>query len=188
MSVSRRGFIKLLGAGTACLGLSKLGIDLGPAQAYAAGLKIEGSKESISICPFCSCGCNTLVHAKDGKIINIEGDPDYPISAGGLCAKGAALRSLHVSQSRITKPKYRAPGSSKWVEKDWDWMLDKIARKVKDQRDKDFVLKNEAGLEVNRLESVFSLGSSQMSNEECSVAHQSLRSLGIVHMDHQARV
>jgi formate dehydrogenase major subunit len=188
MSVSRRGFIQLLGAGTACLGLSRLGIDLGPAQAYAAELKIEGSKEVISICPFCSCGCNTLVHVKDGKIINVEGDPDYPISGGGLCAKGAALRSLHLSEKRLTKPLYRAPGSAKWVEKDWDWMLDRIARKVKDQRDKDFVSKNEAGLEVNRLESVFSLGSSQMSNEECAVAHQSLRSLGLVHIDHQARV
>jgi len=188
MSVSRRGFIKLLGAGTACLGLSKLGIDLGPAQAYAAGLKIEGSKESISICPFCSCGCNTLVHAKDGKIINIEGDPDYPVSGGGLCAKGAALRSLHVSPNRLTKPLYRAPGSAKWEEKSWDWMLEKIARKVKDQRDKDFVLKNETGLEVNRLESVFSLGTSQMSNEECAVTHQMMRGLGVVHMDHQARI
>lgn len=188
MSVSRRGFIKLLGAGTACLGLSKLGIDLGPAQAYAAGLKIEGSKEVISICPFCSCGCNTLVHVKDGRIVNIEGDPDYPVSGGGLCAKGAALRSLHVSPNRLAKPLYRAPGSATWEEKDWDWMLGKIARKVKDQRDKDFVLKNADGLEVNRLESVFSLGSSQMSNEECSVAHQSLRSLGLVHIDHQARV
>ena len=90
MSVSRRGFIKLLGAGTAALGLARLGIDLGPAQAYAAGLKIEGAKETISICPFCSCGCNLLVHAKDGKIINVEGDPDFPISGGGLCAKGAS--------------------------------------------------------------------------------------------------
>ncbi len=188
MSVSRRGFIKLLGAGTACLGLSRLGIDLGPTQAYAAGLKIEGSKEVISICPFCSCGCNTLVHVKEGKIINIEGDPDYPISAGGLCAKGAALKSLHLSPNRVTKPLYRAPGSAKWVEKDWDWMLDKIARKIKDTRDKDFILKNAEGLEVNRVESMFCIGSSQMSNEECAVAHQFLRSLGIVHTDHQARV
>jgi len=188
MKVSRRGFIKIAGAGTACVALTRLGIDLGPAQAYAAGLKIEGSKEVISICPFCSCGCNTLVHVKDGKILNIEGDPDYPISAGGLCAKGAALRSLHVSENRLTKPKYRAPGSDKWVEKDWDWMLDRIAKKIKDQRDKDFVYKNKDGVEVNRWESFFHLGSSQMSNEECAVAHQSLRSLGVVHMDHQARV
>jgi formate dehydrogenase major subunit len=188
MKVSRRGFIKIAGAGTACVALTRLGIDLGPAQAYAAGLKIEGSKEVISICPFCSCGCNTLVHVKDGKIVNIEGDPDYPISGGGLCAKGAALRSLHVSENRLTKPKYRAPGSDKWVEKDWDWMLDRIAKKVKEQRDKDFVYKNKDGLEVNRWESFFHLGSSQMSNEECAVAHQSLRSLGAVHIDHQARV
>ena len=93
MSVSRRRFIKLLGAGTACLGLAQLGIDLSPTQAYAAGLKIEGAKESISICPFCSCCCNVLVHTVDGKIINVEGDPDYPINGGGLCAKGAALKS-----------------------------------------------------------------------------------------------
>jgi len=188
MGISRRTFLKATGAGAVGLALGQLGINLKPTQAYAAGLKIEGSKESISICPFCSCCCNTLVHVKDGKIINIEGDPDYPISGGGLCAKGAALRSLHVSEKRLTKPLYRAPGSAKWVEKDWDWMLDKIARKVKDQRDKDFVLKNEAGLEVNRLESVFSLGTSQMSNEECAVTHQAIRSLGIVHIDHQARI
>lgn len=188
MGISRRTFLKATGVGAFGLALGQLGLNLKPAQAYAAGLKIEGAKEVISICPFCSCGCNTLVHVKDGKIINVEGDPDYPISAGGLCAKGAALKSLHNSPERLTAPMYRAPGSAKWVEKDWDWMLDRIARKVKDQRDRDFTLKNADGVEVNRLETVFSLGSSQMSNEECSVAHQSLRSLGIVHMDHQARV
>jgi len=188
MSVSRRGFIKLLGAGTACLGLSKLGIDLGPTQAYAAGLKIEGSKETISICPFCSCCCNVLVHAKDGKIISVEGDPDYPVSGGGLCAKGASLKSLHNSPERLTKPLYRAPGATKWVEKDWDWMMERIARRIKDQRDKDFKAKNASGAVVNRLESVFHLGSSQVTNEEAAVLHQMIRAFGIVHFDHQARI
>ncbi|HCG04293.1 MAG TPA: hypothetical protein DEV75_04230, partial [Desulfovibrio sp.] len=164
MGLSRRGFLKLTSAGVAGLALGRFGIDLGPVSAYAAGMKIEGAKEYISICPFCSCGCNTLVHVKDGKIINVEGDPDYPVSGGGLCAKGAALRSLHVSENRLSRPLYRAPGSDKWEEKDWDWMLDRIARKVKDQRDKDFRLKNDAGQVVNRLESVFHLGSSQVSN------------------------
>jgi Anaerobic dehydrogenases, typically selenocysteine-containing len=113
MSITRRTFIKATGAGLAGLALGRLGLDLGPVRAYAAGLKIEGAKEVISICPFCSCGCNTLVHVKDGKIINIEGDPDFPISGGGLCAKGASLRSLHISPERLTKPLYRAPGSDK---------------------------------------------------------------------------
>ncbi len=188
MGLSRRGFLKLTSAGVAGLALGRFGIDLGPVSAYAAGMKIEGAKEYISICPFCSCGCNTLVHVKDGKIINVEGDPDYPVSGGGLCAKGAALRSLHVSENRLSRPLYRAPGSDKWEEKDWDWMLDRIARKVKDQRDKDFRLKNDAGQVVNRLESVFHLGSSQVSNEEAAVLHQMIRGLGIVHFDHQARV
>ncbi len=188
MTMTRRTFIKVTGAGLAGLTLGRFGLDLGPVEAYAAGLKIEGAKESISICPFCSCGCNTLVHVKDGKIINIEGDPDYPISGGGLCAKGAALRSLHVSENRLTKPLYRAPGSSEWVEKDWNWMLERIAAKVKETRDRDFMPTNDKGQLVNRLESVFHLGTSQMSNEECAVTHQFVRSLGIVHLDHQARV
>lgn len=188
MSVSRRGFIKLLGAGTACLGLSKLGIDLGPAQAYAAGLKTEGCKEFVSICPFCACCCNTIISVRDGKIISVEGDPDYPVSGGGLCAKGAALLTMHVNKHRITKPLYRAPGSTKWVEKEWSWTIDRIARKIKETRDHDFITKDAKGRQVNRLESMFQLGSSQMDNEECALSHQMLRGLGVVHMDHQARI
>lgn len=188
MNLSRRGFIGLVGAGTAGLGLSRLGFDLGPVEAYAAELKIEGSKETISICPFCSCGCNTLVHVKDGKIVNIEGDPDYPISEGGLCAKGAALLTMHSGKHRVTKPLYRAPGSTKWVEKDWDWTLKRLAQKVKETRDRDFMVKDDQGRKVNRVESLFQLGTSQMDNEECSLSHQMLRSLGVVHMDHQARI
>jgi len=188
MSVSRRGFIKLLGAGTACLGLSKLGFDLGPTEAYAAGLKIEGSKESISVCPFCACCCNVLVHAKDGKIINVEGDPDYPVSGGGLCAKGAAFHALHVNKHRIVKPLYRAPGATDWVEKDWSFMLGTIAKRMKDTRDRDFKQKNDKGQVVNRLDTVFELGSALMDNEECAVAVQAMRGLGIYQIDHQARV
>ena len=188
MSVSRRGFIKLLGAGTACLGLSKLGFDLGPTQAYAAGLKTEGCKEVISICPFCACCCNTIFSVRDGKIISVEGDPDYPISGGGLCAKGAALLTMHVNKHRITKPLYRAPGSSKWVEKEWSWTIERIAHKIKETRDHDFIKQDAKGRQVNRLESIFQLGSSQMDNEECALHHQMLRGLGVVHMDHQARI
>jgi formate dehydrogenase major subunit len=188
MGISRRTFLKATGAGAVGLALGQLGIDLAPAQAYAAGLKTAGCKEVISICPFCSCCCNTIFSVKGGKIISVEGDPDYPVSGGGLCAKGAALLSMHVNKHRVTKPLYRAPGSAKWVEKDWAWTINRIARKVKDTRDKDFIAKDAKGRGVNRLESVFQLGSSQMDNEECAVFHQMLRGLGVVHMDHQARI
>jgi len=185
---SRRGFMKITGAGVAVMSLGQLGFDLKPAYAYAKALKIEGAKEVISTCPFCSCGCQIIMHIKDGKIVSSEGDPDYPVSEGSLCAKGAAFYTMQVSDHRVITPKYRAPGSDTWEEKDWDWMLDRIARKIKDTRDKDFILKDEKGNEVNRWESYFQLGTSQMDNEECAVAHQMCRALGGVHIDHQARV
>lgn len=188
MEFSRRGFLKIAGAGIAGLSLGQLGFDLEPVKAHAFSMKIEGAKEVISVCPFCSCCCNTLISVKDGKMVSVEGDPDYPISEGGLCAKGAALLTMHTTDRRVTKPMYRAPFSDKWEEKSWDFVLDRIAQKVKETRDKDFLYTNDKGQEVNRVETIFQLGSSQMSNEECAVAHMFARSLGLVFIDHQARV
>jgi formate dehydrogenase major subunit len=188
MNVSRRGFIKLLGAGTACFGLSRLGLDVAPARAYSLALKTAGTQEFVSICPYCSCGCNIIMSVKDGKFISSEGDPDYPVSEGSLCAKGAAFRALHINEHRIVKPLYRAPGSDKWVEKDWSFMLGAIAKRIKQTRDRDFKQKNDKGQVVNRLDTVFELGSALMDNEECAVTVQALRGLGIYQIDHQARV
>lgn len=188
MNYSRRGFIKLAGAGFATLSLLQLGIDLKPVKAYAATLKIEGAKEVISICPFCSVSCHFIAHVKNGKIVSTEGDPDYPVSEGSLCAKGAAMLSMHNNHHRLVKPMYRAPFSDKWEEKPWDWMLERMAKNIKATRDKEFKLKNAQGQEVNRVESIFHLGTSQMDNEELAMVHQGSRAFGIVHLDHQARI
>lgn len=188
MQLNRRNFLKLAGAGATCLTLGQLGVDLSPVEAYAAGLKIDGAKEIFTVCPFCSVSCNAIGYVKDGKLVNTEGDPDYPVNEGSLCAKGAAMFSMTTSHHRVQKPLYRAPYSEKWEEKSWDWVLDRIARRIKDTRDKDLILKNEKGDAVNRLESMFLLGTSHADNEECAIAHQAMRGLGVVHMDHQARI
>jgi len=188
MKITRRGFMKATGVGAVGLTLGQLGLDLSPVEALAYGMKIDGAKEVISICPFCACCCNVLMHVKDGKVVSVEGDPGYPVSEGALCAKGAALLSMHTSEHRLEKPLYRAANSDHWVEKDWDWTLKAIARKVKDTRDRDFKKFNDQGQLVNRVESIFQLGTSQMDNEECTLSHQGLRGLGVVHMDHQARI
>jgi formate dehydrogenase major subunit len=180
--------MKLTGAGIAAVSLGQLGFDLKPAYAYTTALKIEGAKEVISVCGFCSCGCEIIMHVKDGEMISSEGYSDYPISEGSLCPKGAAFYAMHVSDKRAYVPKYRAPGSDKWEEKSWDWMLDKIARNIKDKRDKDFKETNAKGETVNRWETYFHLGTSQMDNEECALVHQMTRALGGVYLDHQARV
>ena len=187
MAVSRRKFLKLAGAGALCLTLSQLGFDMTEAKAYVATLKIEGAKEVHSVCPFCAVCCQIIAHVKDGKLVSTEGDPDFPVNQGSLCAKGAALFTMYSGKHRLTKPMYRAPYSSSWVEKDWDWTFRTIARRMKDARDKDFIRNDSQGRTVNRLETVFSMGTSHASNEECSVIHQALKGLGVIHQDHQAR-
>jgi formate dehydrogenase major subunit len=188
MKVTRRDFIKVTGLGATTIALSQLGVDLGPAKAYAKKLKIKGAKETISICPFCSVSCHFIAHTRNGKVVSTEGDPGYPVSEGAVCAKGATMLSMINSHHRILKPKYRAPYSDHWEEKSWDWMLNQLARRIKETRDKNFKTYNDSGQRVNRVEEIFHLGSSQMSNEECSVVHQAMRALGVVHMDHQARI
>lgn len=188
MQLDRRDFIKVTGAGIACLSLSQLGFDLRPVKAYAADLKIEGAQEVISVCPFCSVSCHIVAHVKNGKLVSTEGDPDYPINEGALCAKGAAMLSLTRNPHRVVKPMYRAPNSDKWEEKDWNFVFDRIAQRVKESRDKNLKLTNAKGQQVNRLDHVFALGTSHMDNEECALTHQAMRALGVVHMDHQARI
>ncbi len=187
MNYNRREFMQVTGAGVMGLSLLQLGVNIKPVEAYTSSLKIEGAREVVTICPFCSVSCHIIAHVKDGKLISTEGDPEYPINEGALCAKGAALLSMTSNEQRIKRPLYRAPGSSKWEEKSWEWTLEQIAARVKAVRDKDLVAKNEKGQTVNRLDSMFFIGTSHADNEECAVAHQMARGLGIVHLDHQAR-
>ncbi len=188
MEFNRRDFLKLTGAGAVGLTLGQLGFDLTPVAAYAKGLKIDGAKEVLTVCPFCSVSCHIVGYVKNGELVSTEGDPDYPINQGALCAKGAALLSMTRNEHRLEKPLHRKPFSEEWEEVSWDFAIERIAQLVKETRDKELKLKNEKGQTVNRLDASFLLGTSHADNEECALAHQMVRSLGIVHMDHQARI
>ncbi len=146
MAVSRRDFMKISGS-TVLLG--SLGISLEPAKAYAQGLKIKDAKETKTICPYCAVGCGIIVHTKDGKVVNTEGDPDHPISEGTLCSKGSSLYQIINNPLRFTKPKYRAPGATEFKEVEWDWALDEIAKRVKDTRDRTFKLTSKSKIKEN---------------------------------------
>jgi len=191
--VTRRDFLRISGVAAAGLTLSRLGFDLTPAQVYAAelrrDLRIKGAKETPTICCYCSVGCGILVSTDaKGKVINAEGDPDHPISEGALCAKGAASYQIAVNENRLTKVRYRAPYSDKWKEVSWEWALDKIAANVKRSRDASFAEKNAEGKVVNRTNGIASVGSAAMDNEECWLYSKMLRALGLVYIEHQARI
>ena len=191
MDFTRREFIKTVGTsavGAAALGL---GFDLKPFQSHAQTLKIRFARETTSICCYCAVGCGIICSTGEtgaGKIINIEGDPDHPVNEGALCSKGAGLSQLVNNRNRITSPMYRAPYSSDWAEVSWDWALSAIADRVKQSRDTGFVHKNEKAQVVNRTMSIASVGSAALDNEECWLIQTLMRSLGLVYIEHQARI
>jgi len=186
MKITRRGFLKTTGATVAAGGI---GLSFDKPEAHAAPTKIADATKTTTICPYCSVGCSIIVHTKNGKVIYTEGDPDSPINQGSLCSKGMSVYQLsHNNHGRLTKPLYRAPRSTTWEEKSWDWMLKRIAQNIKKSRDESFRQTNDKGQTVNRTEAIASVGSAAMDNEECFIYQKFLRSLGLVYLEHQARI
>ncbi len=194
MDATRREFLVVSGILGTGVALSSLGLDLRSAKAYADALKInklKAAKHSTSICPYCSVGCGLMVsiESKTGRIINIEGDPDHPINEGSLCSKGSAVfQTTANNPNRLKKVLYRAPYSEKWEEKSWDWAITEIAKRAKKTRDASFVEKNAKRQVVNRTEAIAHIGSSNIDNDECWAFNGLMRSLGLVYIDHQARI
>ena len=155
--------------------------------------RLAGAKELKSICPYCAVGCALIAYTKQDangttQLLQIEGDPDSPVNEGRLCPKGASAMQLATSARRVEKPLYRAPGATAWEEKSWDFMLDKIAQNLKASRDNTFVAQDANGNTVNRTEGVAFAGGAAFSSEEGYFATKVMRTLGIVHIEQQARV
>jgi formate dehydrogenase major subunit len=192
-ALTRRDFLKLTGVGVGTLALSELGFDLAHAYQVRQNLRITGATQSHSICPYCAVGCALVAYTRkeaDGtvKLLQIEGDPDSPITEGRLCPKGATAMQLATSTRRVERPLYRAPGASSWQTVSWDFVLDKIAQNVKATRDRTFVATDTAGNIVNRTEGMAFAGGATFSNEEGYFATKVMRGLGAVYLEQQARV
>ena len=191
MKVTRREFIKISGVTAAGLATSGLGFDLSPIESHAQMLKTKYAKETLTICPYCAVGCGAIVHTSkkiDGRVINIEGDPDHVINRGTLCSKGAALSGLSENENRLLQPMYRAPYAKQWQAVSWEWALTEIAKRIQKTRDTSFTHKNDKNQVVNRTTAIASVGSAAMDNEECWIYQAMLRTLGLVYIEHQARI
>jgi formate dehydrogenase major subunit len=190
MELERRSFVTAVagsaGAGRLLKGL--FGIDVRPARTHARARPPIRGKITTTICPFCSVGCGLLVTAADGKVVNLSGDPDHPINEGATCSKGAALSQIANSDRRVTKVLYRAPGAAAWQEKDWDWALPRIARRVKETRDATFLARDGQDRTVNRTMGLASLGGAALDNEECYSLSKLARALGLVYLENHARL
>jgi len=148
----------------------------------------EGVQKTVSVCPYCAVGCSTLVYHREGRIVDIEGNPDSPINAGTLCPKGSAGFGLHVSPYRWTKVRYRKPYSAEWEDLTLEEALDMIAERVKKTRDENWEGKDAEGKKVNRSTAVASIGGATIDNEENYLITKLFHSLGFVRITNQARI
>jgi len=195
MQVTRRQFFRICAAGGGSSSLAALGFRPGEALAEVRTFKLAQATETRNTCPYCSVGCGLLMYSLGDKskntetaIFHIEGDPDHPVNRGTLCPKGAALVDFVRSPNRLKHPEYRAPGSKEWKRISWDDAFDRIARLLKDDRDKNFIATNDKGETVNRWLTTGVLAASASSNETGYVTHKVVRSMGILGFDNQARV
>ncbi len=189
MKLTRRDFLKVSGAGIGGMFLLEA---LKPERAFAGPNKALPLRKQLgeltSVCPYDGTGCGFIIAAENGKVLNIEGDPDHPINRGSACAKGASLKQLSAQNPwRLKTPLYRKPGGTEWEEKTWDWTIEQIARKIKTTRDANFIVKDGDYL-VNRNEAIAGLGGSALDNEECYVLSKMDRALGMVYIEHHARL
>jgi anaerobic selenocysteine-containing dehydrogenase len=197
MNLTRRGFIKLTGASLATSSLGALGFG-GSGEALAASVrpfKLTHATETRNTCTYCSVACGILIYSLGDRaknavsdIIHIEGDPDHPVNRGTLCPKGSALLDIVHAPTRLQVPKYRAPGTNEFKEVTWDFALDRVARLMKDDRDKNFVAKNAQGTTVNRWITTGMLAASASSNETAYLTWKVARAFGMLVFDNQARV
>ena len=195
MQVTRRQFFKVSAAGLSASSLAVLGYAPGTALADVRQYKLSRATETRNNCTYCSVGCGILMYSLgDGaknatkKIFHIEGDPDHPVSRGSLCPKGAGLIDYIHSPQRLKYPEVREAGSNEWKRISWDEAIERIARLMKDDRDANFIEKNEKGQLVNRWTTTGMLGSSAASNETGILDVKFARALGMVHLENQARL
>jgi formate dehydrogenase major subunit len=194
MRLTRRGFLKITASGIGASSLTALGFSHTRALAEVRTFKLARTSETRNTCPYCSVGCGIIMYgmgdrAKNARteIIHVEGDPDHPVNRGTLCPKGASLLDFVHSPNRLKYPEYRAPGESEWKRVSWDWALDRIARLMKDDRDKNFTAKS-GDVTVNRWLTTAFLAASASSNESGYITNKVIRALGMTGIDNQARV
>lgn len=197
MELSRRQFIQGAGGGVALTAIGALGF--GEAEtAHAAAIrqfKLSGTTEARNTCTYCSVACGIIIYSKGNlskgekaEIIHIGGDVDHPTNRGTLCPKGAALLDMVHAKTRTQYPRIRKPGSDKFERISWDFALDRIARLMKDDRDKNFIARNSNGETVNRWLTTGFLAASATTNETALLTYKVVRSAGILAFDNQARV
>jgi formate dehydrogenase major subunit len=215
-TISRRDLFRLSVGGSGGLALGGL-LDVPAMRAATKDLKLSEVSEFTTSCNFCSCGCGMIAAVRDGKLLKMEGDYDHIVNRGSLCVKGISMFATHASPQRLMTPRYRAPGSDRWEEISWDDAISRVAQKVRNTRDENWIATEQVNVPeldvnraagdrigsapkflprsggnrpvpVNRTDAIGFMGGAQNTNEECYLFQKAARLLGMSYVEHQARL
>jgi formate dehydrogenase major subunit len=214
-SLNRRDWLKITVGRTTGLALGGL-LDVPAMRAATEDLKLSDVSEFTTSCNFCSCGCGMIAAVRDGKLLKMEGDYDHIVNRGSLCVKGISMFATHASSQRLTKPRYRAPGSDQWQEISWEDAVARVAQKIRKTRDENWIATDKVNADdlsvdrasserlesaprfiphagprdvpVNRTDAIGFMGGAQNTNEECYLFQKAARLLGMAYVEHQARL
>ena len=153
-----------------------------------AGSRITGMEGTESVCPYCAVGCAQVVYARDGRLVDIEGNPRSPINEGTLCPKGSASRQLVEQPGRLTKVRYRRPGGTEWEELGLEQAMDMIAERVIAARESGWQERDADGRRVDRTLGFAHLGGATLDNEENYLIKKLFTAMGAVQIENQARI
>src|SRR3954453_5552153 len=149
---------------------------------------VTADRVARSVCPYCAVGCGQKVFVKDEKVVQIEGDPDSPISRGRLCPKGSASKNLVTSKLRQHRVKYRPPHGADWQELGLDEAMDMIADRVIETRRRTWQQVDSQDRTLRRSLGVVNLGGATLDNEENYTIKKLMTALGFVQVENQARI
>ena len=150
--------------------------------------RIEGAQVHKSVCPYCAVGCGQNVFVKDGRILDIEGDEDSPVSRGRLCPKGAATFQLVTGTHRVHYVLHRRPGAREWERIPLEQAMRMVAERVRNTREATWEARDEKGNGVQRTLGIAHLGGATLDNEENYLLKKLYTALGIVQVENQARI
>jgi formate dehydrogenase major subunit len=164
------------------------GLEARSARTRALRPKHDGAEAARSVCPYCAVGCGQLIYHKNGKLISIEGDPESPVSRGRLCPKGSASFELLTHAGRLTKVRYRRPGSTAWEALDLETAMDMIADRVWESRERSFVEERDHRT-LMQTTAIAHIGGATLDDEENYLIKKLFTAgLGMVCLSNQARI
>jgi len=138
-------------------------------------MKNNKPQQIKTICPYCGCGCNIVLHVQDNHVVRVTVRPNKPPNFGRFCIKGASAYAFISHPDRLRTPLIKK--GRKFVQASWNEALSLVAHSFLEIKDK------------HGPDSIGGFSSAKSTNEENYLMQKFMRAvIGTNNIDHCARL